>query len=302
MEQQLTGALVPRILVIGSRGLLGRALTAELDARGWDWTGVDRQDLDIVDRGALERLRTQSAQEFDWVINVAAYTQVDKAESEIMAATYANALAPGALAFVCADRMWRFLHVSTDYVFDGEKEGPYVETDETNPLGVYGKTKRDGERAVFEHNSQAVVVRTSWLYGPEGRCFPMTIAKVWSEGKALSVVNDQFGTPTYAPDLAKAILDLTQKAPEAGLYHMGGPETMSWFDLAAATLAALGAETPNLTAVPTEAYPTAAKRPRQTALDSSKALSLGVTPLRAPAEALVDYAPLLKAELTLTSG
>lgn len=284
-----------KVLVVGAKGMLGQDLAEHLRARGHDTTEVDLPDLDITLAGSLRQLERRDPTQFDWVVNCAAYTAVDQAESEVARANAVNAIGPGALAFLCASKGWRFLHLSTDFVFDGLMERPYREDDEPHPLGVYGKSKRLGEVNVLRENPQALVCRTAWLYGPKGKSFPRTIIEAWKVGKPLRVVADQVGSPTYTGDLARVLADLIDKAAPGGLYHTAGPEPMSWHEFA--TLACttyrdlvLQETRPvEIAAIESRDWPTPAPRPAYSVLDSSKVAELGVAPMPAVAESLASF-------------
>lgn len=279
----------PRVLIIGSQGMLGSDLLAETVRRGWQVTSPWREDLDITHMPHLEKLRKHDYGQFDYVLNCAGYTQVDKAESEFMQAQMLNGVAPGALAVICQSNGWRLLHVSTDYVFDGETDGEYDEDRPCHPVNAYGKSKRFGEIKVLTEHEAGWVVRTSWLYGKKGKSFPRSILNAHKEGKELRVVSDQFGRPTCTKDFARTLADFVELAPAGGVYHAAGPEAMSWFDMAKATMAANGEPEAPITPIATEDYPTPARRPRRTVLALDKLLSLGIAPMRPVAESLAEF-------------
>jgi dTDP-4-dehydrorhamnose reductase len=281
----------PRVLVTGGHGMLGPDLLRELQGRGWPVTAPTQQALDVTYDDHLRHLARRDYGDFDWIVNCAAYTAVDQAESEFMAATAVNGIAAGALAAVCAEKGWRMLHVSTDYVFDGQLDRHYREDDPPNPINAYGRSKLFGEQQVRQQAPDAIIVRTSWLFGPSGKSFPRTILEAHRAGKPLRVVDDQWGRPTYTADLARTIADLVVLAPAGGIYHAAGPEVTNWHGLAVATLAAearrTGAEASNVEAVPSSAYPTPARRPERAVLDLAKAEALGLSPMR-PLSASLD--------------
>jgi dTDP-4-dehydrorhamnose reductase len=217
------------------------------------------------------------------VVNAAAYTAVDTAEDAVEAAYRANRDGPGALAQLCRSAGIPLIHISTDYVFDGAKGAPYVETDPTGPTGVYGASKLAGEREVLGAGAQAIVLRTSWVYAPAGRNFVRTMLRVGAERDRLRVVADQQGCPTTAADLADAILAIAARLRDgwrdeyAGVFHAAGTGDTTWHGLAVATFAEAaryGARVPAVEAIATADYPTRAKRPADSRLDCGKLASV----------------------------
>jgi dTDP-4-dehydrorhamnose reductase len=277
------------VLVLGSRGMLGTDLVVEFENRGHAVTGLDLPDCDITDPMWVARLGAGEFGQFDWVINCAAYTAVDKAETEVRQATELNTLAPGYLAHGVQLLGAKFIHISTDFVFDGTSLDPYTEDALTNPLGVYGRTKRDGEEAVLANNSNAIIVRTAWLYGPNGGSFPRTMIRASEAGKQLRVVSDQEGCPTYTADLARVIVDLVEKNAFPGIYHAVGPEAMSWYQFTLRTLRAWGAGNVVVEPILTEDWPTPAARPKYSVLSTKKLSSLGIEPMRPVDQALEEF-------------
>ncbi len=274
--------------------MLGSDLLTHLRARGHEPVAPASTELDVTDPVAHAEIVTGKYGEFRWCVNCAAYTAVDKAEEEVREATELNAFGPGLLARSCLMAGARLLHISTDFVFDGEDSEPYREDAPTNPLGVYGRTKREGEEAVLTTHPNAVVVRTSWLYGPNGKCFPRTIVNAWEAGKGLRVVADQVGSPTYTGDLARILVDLIERDPFPGTYHAAGPEAMSWHEVARRTLEAYKRITGGQAGILVEPirtvdWPTPARRPRMSALSSEKLLALGIPPMQPIDEALEEF-------------
>lgn len=213
------------------------------------------------------------------VVNAAAYTAVDRAESEPDQATRANATGPALLARYCAEAAIPLIHVSTDYVFDGEKHAPYVETDPTNPTGVYGATKREGEVAVLAAEPRAIILRTSWVYAPCGKNFVLTMLNAAQKSDKLRVVADQKGCPTSAEDLAAAILAIVGKLDQGwdeswgGIYHAAGSGETTWHGLATTVFEAAarhGRRQPTVEAIATSDWPTPAKRPADSRLNCAK--------------------------------
>lgn len=263
-----------RVLVIGRTGQLARALMAAQSPLA-SLQAVGRPELDLETQpdwaALLERLHP------DVVVNAAAYTLVDQAEREPERASLLNAVEPGRLALACAEADTALIHVSTDYVFDGRKGAPYVETDLTGPLNAYGRSKLAGETGVAAAGGRHLILRTSWVFAPWGRNFVRTILRLAAEGRPLRVVEDQFGCPTYAPDLAALVLQLAARlhagAIEGGLYHAAGEGSCSWRDLAAAVLdecRVLGGPRGQVQGIPGSEYPTPAARPADSRLDCGK--------------------------------
>jgi dTDP-4-dehydrorhamnose reductase len=264
-----------RILVLGGSGLLGTQVLREFSS--YDVDAPSSTELDITDPTAVATIA-----QGDWsaVINCAAFTGVDLAETERDAAYDLNALAPGYVATACALADVPMVYISTDFVFDGGKGAEYTEEDVRAPLGVYGETKSAGEDAVLSAGADAYILRTAWLFGPDGKCFPRTILNAYRAGKNLKVVSDQFGSPTSTRWLASVIRRIVEQRPEPGIYHAAGGPTMSWFDLAGATLRACepAFDPTRLAPCGTEEYPTPAARPRFSALNCEKLGAAGLAP------------------------
>jgi dTDP-4-dehydrorhamnose reductase len=273
-----------RVLVTGAGGMLARDLIPTLAAQGFAVTGLTRAELDIAHPPHLNDLIRHPSAPWDWIINGAAYTAVDQAESEAMAAFRANAIGPGALAAWAKANGARLITLSTDYVFDGQAARPYREDDPTDPQTVYGKTKRAGEENALREDQRSLIVRTSWLFGRKGKCFPRTMLERAKSGQALRVVNDQTGCPTATDDLAAALVKLIQANPEGGIYHLCGPEAMTWFAFAERVLARAEAlvsefKVPEISPVASTEFPTPARRPAWSVLGTERADAIGVTPL-----------------------
>lgn len=251
-----------RILVTGACGQLGRAIVERAVV-----TACDRSSVDVCDPAAVAR----AVRGHDVVINAAAFTNVDKAESERARAFAVNRDGARNLARACAAAGARLLHVSTDYVFDGLATTPYREDDTVSPLGAYGASKDAGDREV--HARGGTVVRTSWLFGDGGPSFVHTMLRLAKERPVLRVVADQHGCPTYAGDLADALLALAKRPSLAHTYHFCGDGSTTWFGFAKAILGADRVEP-----IATADYPTAAKRPAYSVLDTSWIRALGIVP------------------------
>lgn len=264
-----------KILVTGANGQLGQALAAHMPA-GADAVALDRAALDIGDGAAVEAAIAAIAP--DLIVNAAAYTAVDKAESDAEAAWRVNAAGPGHLAAAAAGRRARFIHVSTDFVFDGAQGMPYRPDQPTAPLGVYGASKRAGEEAVLAAHPGALIVRTAWVYGTSGHNFVRTMLRLMAERDEVRVVADQIGTPTYAAGLAQALWAL-DAAGATGIHHWTDSGAASWYDFAVAIqeeALALGLLARAVPVVPiaTSDYPTPARRPSYSILDKSSAVAL----------------------------
>ncbi len=249
------------IVIAGAQGQLGQALQHQLSNHHvLAWA---KQDLDITVRDAVwERLTHETP---DLVINAAAFTQVDDAEANPDEAYKGNALGPQNLAQVTGEFNIPLLHFSTDYVFDGKQDRPYHEFHQPNPLSVYGRSKLAGEEAVRSLNSKHFIVRTAWLYHSVGRSFPHTIARLAKQGE-VRIVNDQFGSPTFAPHLARAVSQLVNTGAY-GTYHLAGSGGTSWYAFAKIIFQALNIRTP-LVPIATVDYPRPAPRPAYAVLTS----------------------------------
>ena len=263
-----------KILITGAYGQLGNEINC-LTARypEWQFLFTDVDSLDITNESALEIYFKENKPGF--VVNCAAYTAVDKAETDYGTAEKVNAVAPQLLGKYSKKFDAKLIHISTDYVFDGETFIPYSESDKVNPKSVYGETKLQGERNCLEENSESIIIRTSWLYSSFGNNFVKTIFRLGKERGQMNVVYDQIGTPTYAADLAKAILDIiliTEEKPEKfvpGIYHYSNEGVASWYDFAKAVFEISGVKCA-VSPVRSVEFPTPAKRPNFSVLDKSK--------------------------------
>jgi dTDP-4-dehydrorhamnose reductase len=272
-----------RWLVTGAGGQLGSDLRRILAAA--DVRAPAHADLDVTDSAAVDRLVADFAP--DVVVNAAGYTAVDTAESDQDAAYQANARGPANLAAALARHGGRLVHVSTDYVFAGDAERPYEVDDPTGPQSVYGRTKLAGERAVRELlPDSSFVVRTSWVYGATGGNFVKTMLRLERERETLSVVDDQRGAPTWSADLARALVELARSDAPAGVYHCTGSGDTTWFGLARAIFAEIGADPARVRPTTTEAFPRPAPRPAYSVLSDASWTAAGLRPMPAWRDAL----------------
>ena len=267
-----------RVLVTGCNGQVGYCLTEILSTNeNVSLLAVDREELDITNREAVNE--AVKAFKPTIIINAAAHTAVDKAEDEVELSFAINRDGPKYLAEAAKEVDAAILHISTDYVFEGNKVGEYVETDETNPQGGYGASKLAGEIAVAEACDKHVILRTAWVFGEHGNNFVKTMLRLAANRDELSIVGDQFGGPTYAGDIAKAPVEIAKtisndKPVEYGVYHYSGLPHVSWYEFADAIFNAAVKERivnkPKLSSIATEQYPTPAKRPSNSKLNTRK--------------------------------
>ena len=275
-----------RVLVTGAGGQVGTDVVRQLEGRA-EVIAHGRDTMDLSDPAQLVARIREAAPHA--IVNAAAYTGVDRAETEPDAARTVNAIAPRLIAGEARRAGALLVHFSTDYVFDGAKRSPYLETDPTNPLGAYGRTKLEGERAVLDSDAAAIVLRTAWVYAPHGRNFMLTMLRLAAKGDAVRVVDDQRGAPTTSLAIARAVVsilagsgageiteaNLAKAAAARGLYHATAGGETTWFGFAEAIFAQRsrakpGFTPPRLTAITTEEYPTPAKRPAYSVLDNGK--------------------------------
>jgi len=258
-----------RILVTGANGQMGQAFQRlSLSLKNLEWVFLGKDSLPIEQSRVVENYL--SLVDFDYCINCAAYTAVDLAETEREVAMNINAHAAGYLMEVCARRKIRLIHFSTDYVFDGKKNTPYRTDDKTNPVNYYGLTKLEGERAIMQSGGENVIIRTSWLCSVWGKNFVKTMLRLMKEKEEIKVVNDQHGCPTFASDLAQAVGDIIiAENFTPGVFHFSNEGPTTWFDFATAIRDEAGYAC-KVMPIPTEAYPTPAKRPQYSVLDIEK--------------------------------
>lgn len=261
-----------KILVTGGSGQVGGAVLRLSAQFGFAASAPTRSELDLVDARSIAA--AVASEKWSAIINCAAYTAVDKAEHEVDKAHCINAKAPEILAEETARSKIPLIHVSTDYVFDGDKPSPYTETDAVNPIGVYARTKEAGEAAIRLLNPQHAIIRTAWVVSPGGANFLNTMLRLALERDEISVVEDQIGSPSSANDIAEALLTTAAKlGGRAGTWHFVNAGEASWHDLAKhifGETARRGLRTPKLNAIATDAYPTLARRPKNSRLATSK--------------------------------
>jgi len=276
-----------RILVTGKNGQLGRSIHKLVNADAKidnnqssnDFIFVGREELDLSSESSISHYFDNN-DKFDIIINCAAYTQVDKAEQEVELANQINHLAVKQLASIANEQKAKLIHISTDYVFDGENDKPYIETDIPNPINVYGKTKLAGEKvlqAVMPTN--AIIIRTSWVYSEYGNNFVSTMLRLGKERDELSVVSDQIGSPTYATDLAGAILEIIknkefrEEDQTTQIYHYSNEGEISWYEFAKEIFKIAKIDC-KVNPITTQQYPIPAKRPKNTLMNKDKIVGI----------------------------
>ena len=261
--------MVTKILVTGANGQLAQCIK-ELSANrsNESYVFLDSKTLDITNKNSVERLF--ASEKFDYCINCAAYTAVDKAEIEKSIANEVNVIGAKNLAVSCKQHNTVLIHISTDFVFDGESNKPYGEADQTNPISVYGQTKLKGENEIQSILKDYFIFRTSWLYSEYGNNFVKTMLKLSQEREVLTIINDQVGTPTYAKDLAMTIINVIEnKNRNFGLYNYSNNGLASWYDFAQAIFEYKNIDI-KVKAIPTSSYKTPATRPHFSVLDKNK--------------------------------
>jgi len=272
-----------RILVTGKNGQLGQSINklinieakTKYNPNSNEFIFVGRDELDLSSKNSIDNYFNNNDR-FDIIINCAAYTAVDKAEEEQKLANQVNHLAVEQLAKISNQKKAKLIHISTDYVFDGESDKPYIETDKTNPINVYGKTKLAGEKALQEvMSNNAIIIRTSWVHSEYGNNFVKTMLRLGKEKDEISVVNDQIGSPTYATDLANAILEIIRKkefkktGQVTQIYHYSNQGEVSWFAFSR-EIFKLAEMDCKVNPITTNQYPTPANRAKNTVMDKGK--------------------------------
>ncbi|HEX4751032.1 MAG TPA: dTDP-4-dehydrorhamnose reductase [Bryobacteraceae bacterium] len=279
-----------KVVIFGGGGQLGVELCREFERRNWTVHKFDRVTLDVTNAAAVEQ--AVGAVDPAVVVNAAAYNQVDIAEREPLAAYQANALAVRNLAMACRQVDARLVHYSTDYVFDGTKGRPYVETDAPHPLGAYAVSKLGGELYAQAYLENPIVIRVSGVFGPGGMFTPRgnfveLMLRLSNSGNPIRVVEDHVASPAFAPAIASRTVDMLD-AKLGGLFHMGGGQAISWYEYAKMIFETAGL-TPQLQPTDEREYRTAARRPKYSALSNSKLEAAGITPMPPLREAVADY-------------
>jgi len=284
-----------KLLVIGENGQLGWEICRKGKNQGIDMSGLDLPDFDVTEPSEVKKAVHQAG--VSLVINASAYTAVDTAESEPEVAFAVNRDGPAYLAVSCAEVGIPLIHISTDYVFDGSKKSPYLETEPVSPLGIYGQSKAAGETEIRDNLKEHIIIRTAWLYGLHGNNFVKTMLRLGKEKEILSVVADQYGCPTYAADLADAILTIATQINEQrddiwGTYHYCGKGVTSWHGFAQAIFDLANHydtfQVKKVVPITTSEYPTPAKRPANSGMDCSLLTKIfGISP-RTWQESLAD--------------
>lgn len=278
------------VVITGGGGMLAHDLAAELRRRGVRPHLVARAECDISRRDQVQQLFRRYRPTL--LLNCAAHTKVDQCEEDVERAFEINGEGPGILAEYASEFGTHLTHFSTDFVFDGQSDRPYLTSDRPSPLSVYGNSKLEGEKRVQNTpHGRWTIIRTAWLYGGHGHCFPGTILKAARAGQKLSVVNDQFGCPTFSVDLAATTLQLIDRSA-VGLFHVTNAGKTTWFDFAQRILEVFGLNVelkPVSTEMWTRMRPKQARRPRYSVLDCSETMKVTGTPMRQWQDALLDY-------------
>ena len=278
-----------KVLVTGVKGQLGYDVVKDLEKRGYQPIGVDRDEMDLMDNEAIRTFIMNLKPEA--IIHCAAYTAVDKAEEEVETCYQINAEAVKVISECAKELDVKLIYISTDYVFDGTKEGEYVETDLPNPINVYGASKLKGEQYVQTLLEKYYIVRISWVFGVNGNNFIKTMRRLGSERDELNIINDQVGSPTYTADLAPLLVDMME-TDKYGIYHATNEGTCSWYEFANEIFKQSRIEV-KTNPITTDQYPTAAKRPMNSRMSKAKLKANGFNLLPTWQEALAHYLKLI---------
>jgi dTDP-4-dehydrorhamnose reductase len=270
-----------KLVITGAAGMTGAEAARQATARGWECACFTRADLDVADAAAVEEIIRREKP--DVIVNAAAYTAVDAAETDTERAMTINGTAPGYLAASAERHGAALIHISTDYVFDGTARRAYRPDDKVGPINVYGESKLAGEIAVRASSTRHAIVRTSWVYSHEGKNFVRTMLKAGAERDEVRVVSDQHGRPTAASDLASALLNVARvmKADEsvAGTFHFANSGETTWYEFAQQIFRIRGGRAPKVTPITAEQFPTPARRPQWSVLDTTTfEETFGMTP------------------------
>ena len=286
-------------LIAGGDGQLGRAMQAQLSESGIEFLALGRKQLDITDESAIIRVFKETRP--DVVLNAAAWTKVDEAESAEQEALQINAYGPSFLANACAISNARFVHISTDYVFSGNTTAPWLEESKLDPISAYGRTKAKGEELVQEtYASGSYIVRTAWLYSPWGQNFVKTMARIaLTEIRMVEVVSDQLGQPTSAMDLAGQIHRMVEMEVTPGIYHGTNGGQGSWFDFAREIFFLLNADVDRVTSIDSSKFVRPAKRPSYSVLGHNRWIMVGMQSMRDWREALKVAMPSVISTLNM---
>jgi dTDP-4-dehydrorhamnose reductase len=289
-----------KVLVTGARGQLGSDLMAELKRRKIEAIGVDVAEMDITDANACDRVIKEENQrgKIDAIIHCAAYTAVDRAEDEPELVRKINAIGTENIAKVCEELDIALMYISTDYVFNGEGTSPWQPDDQRAPLNVYGQMKYEGELAVEKYCKKFFIVRISWVFGLHGNNFIKTMLRLGKERGAVSVVDDQIGSPTYTPDLSVLLSDMIV-TDKYGRYHATNEGLCSWYEFACEIFKQAGMSEVKVTPVDSSAFPVKAKRPHNSRMDKSKLSQNGFALMPTWQDALHRYLLELKSEGSL---
>ena len=275
-----------KILITGSKGQLGHDLMNEFDKRGVEYIGVDVAEMDITDAKACRQVITEAKP--DAVIHCAADTAVEAAEDKVERCRKINAEGTKNIAEVCRDLDVKLMYISTDYVFNGEGVRPWEPDDHREPLNIYGLTKYEGEVYIERLVKKYFTVRIAWVFGVNGKNFIKTMLRLGKEKGAVSVVNDQIGSPTYTYDLARLLADMIE-TEEYGRYHATNEGLCSWYEFACEIFRQAGMDNVRVTPVDSSQFPARAKRPKNSRMDQSKLVEKGFTPLPTWQDALGRY-------------